>query len=284
MQGYIKLDRGILQHPAFQKRGQEYCEIGAFVWMIFNASFVDRDYLIYDKKIHLKRGQLCSSQTFMAEAWGWSKSKVQRYLDNLKKFDVITVGSPSGSPSDAPDIITIANYNEYQDTPNFSGSPSEPPSGHKHNKLNNKGNNNIVSEVEKAGEEWWKSFRFFGNNKGRKDKVIAFYKKNFKDKELLKKVLDTYNHYADSQKERNLSAPMVSTWLNGKNWEEYSTTTTKNDFPIVKDNTVRLKNLSDWVTADPPKRVTSVISDDDVKEMLENKIIEQHHFYRWMNG
>ena len=110
-------------------------------------------------------------------------------------------------------------------------------------------------------------------------------RKNYKlVKHLLKKVLDTYNHYADSQKERNLSAPMVSTWLNGKNWEEYSTTTTKNDFPIVKDNTVRLKNLSDWVTADPPKRVTSVISDDDVKEMLENKIIEQHHFDRWMNG
>ena len=57
MNGYIKIDRSILYHPALQKRGQEFCEKGAFMWLLLEASFVDRVYRIKDKTIFLKRGQ-----------------------------------------------------------------------------------------------------------------------------------------------------------------------------------------------------------------------------------
>ena len=46
MNGYIKIDRSILYHPALQKRGQEFCEKGAFLWMLLEASFVDREYRV----------------------------------------------------------------------------------------------------------------------------------------------------------------------------------------------------------------------------------------------
>ena len=71
MNGYIKIDRSILYHPALQKRGQEFCEKGAFLWMLLEASFVDREYRIKDIKIFLRRGKLCSSHTYIAEDWGW---------------------------------------------------------------------------------------------------------------------------------------------------------------------------------------------------------------------
>lgn len=275
MNGYIKIDRSILYHPALQKRGQEFCEKGAFLWLLLEASFADREYRIKDKTIHLKRGQLCASLTFMAEAWGWDKSRVQRFLEKLKKFSTILTDTPNDTPSDTPDILTICHYDKYQDTPN------DTPTDNKHNKITNKRNNNI-DEIENAGEEWWKSFRFVGNNKGSKPKVMAFHKKNIKDKDLLKKIVETYNHYSDSQKEKSLSAPMVSTWINGKNWEHYEATPSKNDYePVRQNNDARLKALSGFVKKN---QRMSMIDDEMVRGMLVKKFIEQDEYDKWLNG
>ena len=138
MTGYIKIDRAILYHPALFKRGQIFCEKGAFLWLLLEASFVDRKYRINDKEIYLKRGQLSCSQTYMAEAWGWDKSKVQRFLDKLKKFDTITTDTLTDTPLDTPNVLTICHYDRYQDTPN------DTPRGTKHNKIINN-DNNILS-------------------------------------------------------------------------------------------------------------------------------------------
>jgi len=269
MNGYIKIDRSILYHPALQKRGQEFCEKGAFLWLLLEASFVDRKYRIKDKTIYLKRGQLCASLTYMAEAWGWDKSRVQRYLEKLKKFSTVLTNAPNGAPSDTPDILTICHYDKYQDTPN------DTPTNNKNNKGNNKGNNNI-GEIEIAGEEWWKSFRFVGNNKGNKPKVLAFHKKNFKDKDLLKKVLDAYNHYADSQKDKNLSSPMVSTWINGKNWEHYEKSPNKDEFKISTEKTYK-----DYVWFVQKGMRSTRISDDMVRKMRKEGLITEEQFKAW---
>ena len=40
--GYIKIDRSILYHPALQKKDRSFCEIGAWLWLLLEASFLDR--------------------------------------------------------------------------------------------------------------------------------------------------------------------------------------------------------------------------------------------------
>ena len=103
---------------------------------------------------------------------------------------------------------------------------------------------------------------------------MAFHKKNFKDKDLLKKVLDTYNHYSDSQKEKNLSAPMVSTWINGRNWEHYETTPVKEDFLPTKKEDVYLK----WVPWVKKGMRSTSIDQTMVQRMLDEKLITEEEY------
>ena len=116
--GYIKIDRSILYHPALQKKDRSFCEIGAWLWLLLEASFLDRKFRIGNSEVKLKRGQLCSSLTYMANAFNWHKSKVQRYLDRLILNGSITTETPKDAPADMPNIITICQYDLYQDIPN----------------------------------------------------------------------------------------------------------------------------------------------------------------------
>ncbi len=125
MQGYIKLSRAILYHPSLQKKDRSYCEIGAFIWLLLEASFKDRDFDIKGQTIRLKRGQLCCSISYMANNWNWKKAKAQRYLERLKKNGTIFSNTPTDTPADMPNIITICHYDEYQDTPNDTSSDNK---------------------------------------------------------------------------------------------------------------------------------------------------------------
>ena len=263
--GYVKFTRGVLFHPAFQKKNRELCNLGAFMWLIMEASFADRKYRINNQEITLKRGQLCCSIRYMAEAWGWDKSKVQRYLDQLKNFSVITSDTPNDTPSDTPNILTICNYDEYQDT------PSDTPSDTKHNKINNKRNNNIK---DPAFEEWWKAFNYVGPSKGIKDKAEKFYLKNKKDSDLLVKVLTTFNDYSSHQQSKNLGVPMVTTWINQKRWENYTTTTPKDEFISIRKEDDYLK----WVSWVQKGRRHISISDDMVRRMRKENLITEEQF------
>lgn len=267
MNGYIKIDRSILYHPALQKRGQEFCEKGAFMWLLLEASFIDRVYRIKDKTIFLKRGQLCCSLTYMAEAWGWDKSKVQRFLDKLKKFSTISTDTPNDTPADTPDILTICHYDKYQDT------PTDTPTDNKHNKGYNKGNNTID---EKAFEEWWKSFNYVGKNKGSTVKAKTFFK-NTKDPELLKKVKDTYNDFSAFQQSKSLGVPMVATWINQKRWENYTMSEPESEFIPMKKDDAYLR----WVPWVKKGMRSTAISQDMVHRMKAENLITEEEFKAW---
>ena len=129
MSGYIKVNRGLLSHRSLQKKDRSLCEIGAFLWLLLEASFKDRDFDIKWQKIQLKRGQLCCSISYMAKAFNWNRAKVQRFLDKLKDHGTILSNTPVDTPSDTPNIITICHYDDYQDMPN------DTPNDNKQNKL-----------------------------------------------------------------------------------------------------------------------------------------------------
>jgi len=100
MQGYIKINRAILYHPSLQKKDRALCEIGAFIWILLEASFKDRNFDINGQTIKLKRGQLCCSISYMAKAFNWNRAKVQRFLDRLKSNGTITTDTPNDTPID----------------------------------------------------------------------------------------------------------------------------------------------------------------------------------------
>jgi hypothetical protein len=107
MAGTVNISRGIWDDTAF--KAQPFTEREAFMWLIMEASYKPREKRIGNIEVKLERGQLAASIRFMAEAWDWEKSTVDRFLKRLEKRDMIGTESGTGVT-----VITICKYNEYQ--------------------------------------------------------------------------------------------------------------------------------------------------------------------------
>lgn len=118
---FYKMERGWMDSPMFGDA--PYTEREAWSWLVGAAVYEDSEFPINGKRIKLKRGQLSHSLRFMAEKFKWSKNKVQRFLDKLEEWDSIIVknGTENGT---GQNIITICNYNKYQDKREKRGTES----------------------------------------------------------------------------------------------------------------------------------------------------------------
>ncbi len=105
--GVFAVDRGIFSDPDFAK--EPFTEREAFMWLVSEAAWKDHSRRADGKTIKLKRGQLCHSVRFMAEAWEWSKSRVDRFLGRLENRD--TIRREIGTKTQT---ITICNYDRFQ--------------------------------------------------------------------------------------------------------------------------------------------------------------------------
>ena len=105
--GVVAIDRGIWEDPDFPE--EPFSEREAFMWLVCEATWKDYTARGTRGPIQLKRGEVCHSIRFMAKAWGWSKSRVKRFLDRLKNRDSIRDTS-----RDSEKIYFIKNYNRYQ--------------------------------------------------------------------------------------------------------------------------------------------------------------------------
>ena len=64
--------------------------------------------------VHGKRGNVYRSKLWLADRWGWSRGKVDRFLNILEKENMIQenrvrIGTVNGT------VITIVNYGKFQD-------------------------------------------------------------------------------------------------------------------------------------------------------------------------
>jgi len=115
MTGWIRLHRSIWEHPAFP--GGEFSQREAFLWLVSQAAWKPASVRAGRHMVDLERGQCAYSVRFLAERWGWSKSRVGRFLKGLKERDTIgtQTGTPAGTGSGtALTVITICNYDAYQ--------------------------------------------------------------------------------------------------------------------------------------------------------------------------
>ncbi|MBD9540127.1 hypothetical protein IB276_11750 [Ensifer sp. ENS04] len=106
--GFIAVDRGIFDHPLFEEK-REFSRREAWLWLISEAEWKDREKYVGSAKISVRRGQLAHSIRFIADAFGWHKSKVERFLERLKTEAMIETQTETGLT-----VITICNYGLYQ--------------------------------------------------------------------------------------------------------------------------------------------------------------------------
>ena len=109
---YIKLFRKATENDLFNEK--PFDRWHAFEWMIIKACRFEKTEVIKGQAIKLKTGQLIVSQRKLAETFGWSRGKLERFCTMLESmqmasFDRATYGASVGT------VITIENYSRYQD-------------------------------------------------------------------------------------------------------------------------------------------------------------------------
>lgn len=126
------MHRGWQENPIFDR--EEYSRRDAWVWLIENATWKPSRTRVKGEMIDLDRGELCFAQRFLADKWGWSKSRVDRFLKLLAAEGMIEVRTKNGATADhaagqGQSIISICNYEKYQAPEGIERGNDEPQSG-----------------------------------------------------------------------------------------------------------------------------------------------------------
>jgi hypothetical protein len=115
---YYAMERGWMDHPLFE--GDEYSRAQAWEWLVADAAWKETKKRIMGQMITLKRAQLSHSYRFLAEKWGWSLGKVQRFIKDLKSESMIDTQTDTGQVT-----ITICNYDKYQSPIKTTDTPTD---------------------------------------------------------------------------------------------------------------------------------------------------------------
>ena len=164
---FIKIDREIFSHWIWNEK--PFSRAQAWIDLIGLANHETKDFMQKGVLIHGKRGNVYRSKLWLAERWGWSRGKVDRFLSVLEKENMIQesrvrIGTVNGT------VITIVNYGKFQDvravkkTVNGQSTSSERAvNGHIQEPIKNlqehKKNNMPTAEHSEADsdDEWYKS-------------------------------------------------------------------------------------------------------------------------------
>lgn len=94
------------------KRVFSYFE--AWADLIALAAWSPRSVVVGSQAVELQRGQLLTSERFLASRWGWSTTKVRRYLCLCVDMGRVEVGKKREIKHGGT-IISLTNYETYQD-------------------------------------------------------------------------------------------------------------------------------------------------------------------------
>jgi hypothetical protein len=163
MSGWIRLHRGWRDCEFFSAYHQPLLsEREAWIWLIENAAWKETERSAFSgQRIGLERGQIHTSLRALQTAWGWDKSRVERYLNRLQKWDMIrTLSGKDGR------TLTICNYETYQG----SRDTDEKPTGHnprneqdtQEEDKNKKGKKEEKKDGKTSASRSGKAYRFEG--------------------------------------------------------------------------------------------------------------------------
>jgi hypothetical protein len=107
-QGWIKLHRDIQYNDIWKEkpfsRGQ------AWVDLLLMANYEDRNVLFDGRYIEVNRGSFITSELKLMDRWGWSKSKVRLFLEQLEEQQMIIKKADQKKTT-----LTLTNYSVWQD-------------------------------------------------------------------------------------------------------------------------------------------------------------------------
>ncbi len=104
---WFAIDRDIQNHWVWEDKPFAYGQ--AWIDLILMAQFADKATLYRGNLQNRKRGEVWVSLTFLADRWGWSKSKTRHFLKLLESDRMVTRKAHAGGTT-----LTIENWGLYQ--------------------------------------------------------------------------------------------------------------------------------------------------------------------------
>ena len=80
IQGYIPIPRSLFDEPTWHEE-RTFTKAEAVMDLYQRAAYAPRRQYVDGKLIELQPGQVVASLRYLGEAWGWSKNKVAKFLD-----------------------------------------------------------------------------------------------------------------------------------------------------------------------------------------------------------
>lgn len=120
-QGFIKLSRKFFETPLW-KEPRQYSRSEAWLDLIQMAGFEDSKYILNNREIEVRRGEIVASRRFLENRWNWGSTKVSNFIDYLKANRMINQRQTSGQT-----IITLCNYDICNDKQTKSRERNKPP-------------------------------------------------------------------------------------------------------------------------------------------------------------
>ncbi|KKC30917.1 hypothetical protein [Caldanaerobacter subterraneus] len=106
--GWIKLYRSVTEHWLWKDK--PFSKGQAWVDMLLMANHSNNKFVLGNELIELEKGSFITSIRKLSERWGWSRTKVIKFLDLLKKDHMISYFSDTKKT-----VVSIENYGFYQD-------------------------------------------------------------------------------------------------------------------------------------------------------------------------
>lgn len=153
--GWIALHRNIRDHWVYQEK-RVFSKYEAWLDLLMDANHQNNKFLFDGQLIEVNRGEFITSVRQLCERWGWSNTKVNRFLKMLEDDQMLIRKSDSKKT-----VITIVNYDFYQrheskeTTQKRQQNDAEASQKHTNNNdktMNNNDNNNNPRNSRKTRE------------------------------------------------------------------------------------------------------------------------------------
>lgn len=107
-EGWVKIYRSLMDNPIWTE--EPFTKGQAWVDLIMMANHEDKQiFTKHGNVVTVKRGSLLTSTQNLADRWQWSRGRVMRHLNVLKKLKMVTaVGTADGT------LVTLVKYDDFQ--------------------------------------------------------------------------------------------------------------------------------------------------------------------------
>lgn len=118
----------------------------AWIDILIASNHADNKFFIKGQLINVKRGQTARSEVTMSNEWGWSRSKVRKFLKILEKEQMIIQ-----QKNNLTTVISVINYDELQkiEQQKDSRKTTERQQKNTNNNDNNDNNDNNKKNIKK---------------------------------------------------------------------------------------------------------------------------------------